>query len=314
MRSRFLLFLAATLLAGPGAAVADPLSSADRELLLESIDQIRQAMAEKVDARFRVAIAAYREALGSEDAARKFYLQCVEKVEFTDKDKSASDFRTWKKRQDENLSQATMRRALLHQLRWLVLTLKAASDQADMEQLTADGLSAMESIFADKAMLSSQRGLLGQSVTSSAFARAYGIDGVRAGKWPTSPLDFPSFYQELIFPRHRATGDFKSLRAAWTRRIQMSVALSELEPSNEDQRNPLANPRRGERASRGADLPSLLWQMEVDLFRCGDQRQAATNMMEHINRNITSPRIEAWTNELRGLLQDDGEDVEMIGP
>lgn len=303
MRRSFVLI--STVFLAPCVSLADPLSSADRELLLESLDRINQTVSDRVDSRYRAALAAYREAMASEDAAMKFYLQCVEKVDFTDNDRRAADFRAWKKRQDETLSQATMRRALLHQLRWLVLTLRASSENADMEQLSKDGLTAIESIFADKPMLASQRGVLGQSVIGSVFARAYGIQGVRSGKWPTSPLDFSSFFEELVFPRYRATGDFKNLRAAWTRRIQMSMEVAEQAPSNN---NPLRNviqgdPSRRLERGRSADLPGLQWQMETDLFKCGDQRQAATNMVAHLNKYITHPQIESWTNELRALLQ-----------
>ncbi|MCU0780318.1 MAG: hypothetical protein MUF04_04355 [Akkermansiaceae bacterium] len=302
MRVSCAALLAVVLL--PCAGVADPLSSADRELLLESLDKIDKTVSERVDARYRAALAAYREALLSEEAALKFYLQCVEKVDFTDNGRRPADFRAWKKRQDENLDQATMRRALLHQLRWLVLTLKASSENADMEQLTTEGLAAIESIFADKPLLTSQRGVLGQSVIGTVFARAYGIEGVRSGKWPTSPLDYASFFEGLVFPRYRAAGDFKNLRAAWTRRIQMSMEVIEPAPNDNPLRNAiLGEPTRRQERFRGTDLPSLQWQMETDLFKCGDQRQAATNMVAHLNKYITHQEIDNWTAELRALLQ-----------
>lgn len=288
----------------PGSLVADPLNAADRELLLERLDQIDQAVAERVDARYRAAIKDYREALLSEDAVMDFYLKCVEKVDFTDKGKRPAEFRAWKKRQDENLDQAAMRRALVHQLRWLVLTLKAASENADIAQVTTDGMSAIDAVFADKPALTSQRGVLGQSVLGTVFARAYSIEGVETDKWPANPLDVGSFFQNMVFPKYRMAGDFKNLRAAWIKRIQMSMEMTEPEPSENNLRNAAERllTRRQENFQEN-QLPNLQWEMEKDLFSCGDQRQAATNMVDHLTKHATHPSIRDWTDELRALLQ-----------
>ena len=56
-------------------ANADPLSAAVREALLDSLEALRDSAGEKVDARFRPAISAYRQAMGSNETAIEFYLK-----------------------------------------------------------------------------------------------------------------------------------------------------------------------------------------------------------------------------------------------
>ena len=61
---------------------AETLSSADREALLESLSKLRESAETKVDAKFRVALTAYRTAMSSDDAAIELYLNCMERVNF----------------------------------------------------------------------------------------------------------------------------------------------------------------------------------------------------------------------------------------
>jgi hypothetical protein len=112
-------------------AMADPLSSADREALLESLEKIRETADSKVDARFRVAIAAYRDAMNTDETAIEFYLKCIEKVNFLDQERKTADFRDWKRKEGDRLSDQAFRLALRYQLRWLILTLQASSEKAN---------------------------------------------------------------------------------------------------------------------------------------------------------------------------------------
>jgi hypothetical protein len=287
-------------------AVADPLSSADREALLESIQQLRDTVTERADARFLLAISAYRAAMVDEGAALEFYLKCIEKTNFEEQGKKPADFREWKKREKDRMSETSMRRALIHQLRWLVLALKASSEKADMAQLTIDGQNAIDDLFRDKVTLATQRQIVGQGVTGTVFARVYGVNDVKLEKWPASPLDISSFYEQLVFPRYRVSGDVANLRAAWTKRIQLESVLREAAPASPraNGRGPAgdAEPTHAQERFVNEVLPDLQWQMEIDLFRCGDQRGAATRMLAHLEKHLTHDRAKAWSDELKTLL------------
>lgn len=287
-------------------AIADPLSSADREALLENLETLRNTVAERVDARFRVAIADYRAAMLDEGAALKFYFACIEKVNFLDQGKKPAEFRDWKKREDDRTSESSMRRALMHQLRWLVLALRASSNKPDLAQLTREGQEAINDLFADPVTLATQGQILGQNVTGTVFAKAFGIDGVKLEKWPSSPLDIASFYEELVFPQYRITGDVASLKAGWIKRINQEGQLRESAPARPkaNGRGPGAEvePSRAQERFIAEVLPDLQWKMEMDLFRCGDQRGAATRMVAHLKKYMAHDKVKAWSDQLKSLL------------
>ncbi|MBN8460170.1 MAG: hypothetical protein J0M04_20275 [Verrucomicrobia bacterium] len=298
----FLCFALSTIPLG-----ADALSSADREALLENLEKIRGTVTDRVDSRYRLAIAAYRAAMVDQEEALAFYLKCTEKVNFLDVGRKPADFREWKKREDERMEETAMRRALMHQLRWLVLTLRASSEKADMVQLADEGKEAIDALYQDKQTLLTQRQIVGQSVLGTVFAKAYEIEGVKTDKWPTSPLDVASFYENIVFPKYRTTGDTKSLRAAWIHRIQLESERRESAPARPTRgngREGMAPPDPSEAQERFQNevLPELQWQMELDLFRCGDQRGAAPRMIAHLEKHITHPKAKDWSDQLRTLL------------
>ncbi len=286
---------------------AEALSSADREALLENLEKIRGTVTDRVDARYRLAIAAYRGAMMDQEEALAFYLKCIEKVNYLDAGRKPADFREWKKREDERLGEVAMRRALMHQLRWLVLTLRASSENADIPKLAEEGREAIDALYLDKQTLLTQRQILGQSVLGTVFAKAYEIEGVKTDKWPTSPLDVASFYENVIFPQYRTTGDVKNLRSAWIHRIQLESERREAAPTPRPRGNGREgmappDPTEGQERFQNEVLPELQWQMELDLFRCGDQRGAAPRMIAHLEKHITHPKAKDWSDQLRTLL------------
>ena len=81
MKTLFVLFCSSLI---AGTAVAQPLSQADREALLDSLEKLHKEVDSQNEAIYSMAISAYRQAMSSDDKAAQFYLDCTEKVEFTD--------------------------------------------------------------------------------------------------------------------------------------------------------------------------------------------------------------------------------------
>lgn len=285
------------------AAGADPLTDADREALLESLDKLKEDAESKVDARFRMAMAAYRDALASDDAAMDFYLKCVEKVNFEDQQKKNSDFRDWKRKEADKLSDPAFRAALRHQLRWLTLYIRSASEKAERMEIAADAQQVVDAVFSDLSRLRGQQQVLGQAVTATVFARAYEIGNLERVKWPPSPLQIDDFYGSIVFPLLRHPSRVESLRAAWTKRIQQEGARVE-EWNGEEKRNALSQESRNPAMEKFVTetLPDLKWQMEMDLFRAGDEAGAAKRMLDHITTHITHRSARGWGEQLRNLL------------
>jgi hypothetical protein len=292
------------------SARAEILSDADREMLLENLEKLRESADSKVDARFRIASAAFREAIGSDDAAISLYLNCMEKVNFEDQQKKSSDFREWKRKEAENLSDPGLRLALRHQLRWLVLTLQAASDKADRAKLAMDAQEVVDSIFRDPEKLKHQENILSQAVTSSVFARAYEINSAKVEKWPLSPIQLDQVYDDILLPPYRSPGRVGELRAVWIKRIQQEGAKIEHWSGND--KNPKEDRRIGMASAMQSPAyekflaeaqPKLQWEMELDLFRNGDESGAALRMLAHLEKYLAHPSARDWGKQFEALLK-----------
>ena len=303
------------------AAQAENLSDADRETLLENLEKLRENADAKVDARFSLAISAYHNAMTSDDAAMDLYLKCLEKVNFEDQLKKTQDFREWKRNEAEKLASPGMRLALRHQLRWLVLTLKAASPKAERDKLIGDAQECVDSIFRDFDKIKDQEQLLNQSVISTVFARAYDINNVKLERWSQSPVELDEIYDSILLPPYRNPNRLAGLRAGWTKRIQQETQKREFwsgrrnrqdRQGGRDDRDDREDKRIGTIESMQSpeytkflqeEVPKLQWDMEVDLFKNGDQNGAAVRMLAHLNKHLSHPSSREWGEELQKLLK-----------
>lgn len=287
-------------------ARSEPLTAADREALLESLEKLRESADAKVDARFRIALAAYRTAASSDDEAMNLYLKCTEKVHFEDQQKKSSDFREWKRSQDDKLSDPNFRKALRIQLRWLMLTLQAASEKTAANELAATAREIVDSIFEDPKKLRAHTGILGEDVTSCVFAKAYEIADIELKKWPFSPGALGQIYDDVLLPPLRQPGRLDQLRSAWIKRIQQEGATREFwsPPPKETRRIGMATDLRPPEYDRflANTLPQLQWQMEIDLFRSGDEAGAAKRMLSHLEKYVGHRSARDWSDQFQLLL------------
>ena len=306
--SRTFAIPAALLLSMSGWLSAEPLSSVDRMELIERLNTLRDEARSHAIGRFDGASEAFREGMQSGEAATALYLKCVEKVDFIERDRKTSDFRDWRKRHDDRLDDEAHALALRHQLRWTVLTMKAAGSPDKAYSLANEALGMLDSIYQVPAELRPHTGVLAQSVSSTYFARAYGLTGYKVPDWPMSPLEktqrgirVDGPFQKLIFPALREKRDFAGLRAAWQKRIkfeELAAGFWSSEPI--DKKNP------GMTEAREKFLietkPKLDWQMEADLFAAGDERVAAINMLKHLQDNLTHTDARDWEAQFRELV------------
>ena len=281
----------------------ETLSPADREALLESLSKLRESAETKVDAKFRVALTAYRAAMSSDDAAIELYLNCMERVNFDEANRKSSEFREWKRKEAEKLSDPSLRLALRYQLRWLVLTLQAFPEKADRAKLAPEAQQAVDAIFNDAQNFSGQDDLLTQSVLATVFAKAYDIDRIKVENWPLAPAQLDPIYEQIILPPLRKPSRLAELHAAWAKRIQQEGARVQYWSKNRgEDRKGAAGPSPAYAKFVEETLPKLQWEMELDMFRSGDESGAATRMLAHLEKHIAHPSAKAWSEELGQLL------------
>jgi len=302
-------------------ARADALSAADREALLENLGKLRDAATAKVDARFRIAMNAYRDALASDEAAMDLYLKCYDKVNFEDQQKDKAAFLIWRRQDDvkAKLNDPGFKLALRIQLRWLILTLQASSEKANMKLIGAEGQEVVDGVFQTADKLQGQEQELAQAVTSTVFAKAYEIGHLdRENKWPLSPIQLEAFYGTVVFPPLRTPERVETLHAAWNKRIQQEMIKVEAWGHGRARVNP--NPKgkgKGEKTDHKTvapdktpeyerfiteTLPELQWQMELDLFRSGDEGGAAKRMLKQIQNHPDHKSCRTWSDEFKNLL------------
>ncbi len=294
------------------SARSEPLSPADREALLESLGKIRETVDSRVDARFSMALSTYRDAMASDEAAMDFYLKCTEKLNFTDQNKKGSDFREWKNQQDNHMSDPGFKLALRYQLQWLTLTLRASSEKIEIESLAPDAQEVVDNIMTNAEKLKHQEKTLSQPVTSTVFARIFEINGPKKNNWPLSPLQLDAVYEQLFFPPLRNSAHIDKLAAAWVRRINQekikidvfAEAERQDKKDKKDKRVGMASADKSPEHDKFMEevVPELQWQMEMDLFRSGDESGAAKRMLLHIDKYITHKSSGAWTDAFKSLL------------
>jgi hypothetical protein len=288
---------------------ADPLKQTDREALLDRLDKLSDAADAKVDARFKVAVTAFRAAMASDTATMELYLKCVEKVEYSDNYKKSQDFREWKRKESATLESVGFREALRHQLGWLLLTLEAASTHGKPAGLDARMETAVDEIFTDIDKLKDGRDVLTKSVTESVFAKAYDIKDLKLDDWPMSPVDLTSIFSRNLIPRYRTVSKIPELRAEWTKWIKYEGLMIEKWPQKEERRDGKElthNPSADYDKWMAEKYPQMLWDEEVDVFKAGDQTGASAKMLAHIEKYMSSTKAPAWTKQFRNLVSGKG--------
>jgi hypothetical protein len=242
--------------------------------------------------------------MSSDDQALELYLNCYERVNYDEQQKKTQEFREWKRKEADRLSDPNFRKALRIQLSWLVLTLQAAAEKPDMPKLTRDAEEIVDAIFHEAEKLASQEQLLGQSVLSTVFARTYEINHVKVDNWPASPTQLEEVYEKLILPPLRNPAHLPALRTEWIKRIQEESAKRQFWGRPDGRRPGGAPPSAPDYEKFLAEgLPQLQWTMEVDLFNHGDEAGAAVRMLALLEKNINHPNAREWGEQFKTLLK-----------
>ncbi len=299
-----------------GWSQGDPkgLSDADRKELMEKLEEIREAAERSSKDRFGAALVAFRDAVKSDSAAHDLYLKCVEKVDFVDEKKGSQEFREWKRKHKEKKDTVAFRRALRHQLNWLLLSIEACVKPEEIDSFGVKALEKMGAIMDDHDVLKPQQGLLKKNVLSSVYAKAYDINGLEAKGWPLSPLDVGKIYDKVVMPPLRNAASVSRLRLAWKKRIDHEGMTlknwSDLPDSNRVGMKKDLLPPEFEKWKEDGYV-QLQWDMEMDCYESGDEVDSASNMLILLTKYIKHKKSLEWTEDFQGLMSS-GMKVEQL--
>lgn len=298
---------------------AEELTQADRETLREKLEDLQNSADAKVAARFSIAVSAFREAASSNEAAFDLYMKCVEKLEFEDQFKRGQDFREWKRKESDRLKSQAFHNALRHQLRWLILTLQVASNKNPDVSFENQARKLVNGVFSDIENLEGQDRVLQEAVNGTVFARAYDLKDIQSDDWPMSPIDLEAIYDKVLLPPFRNKDKTDDLRSGWMTRINQEIAaqqewVTKKEGQDEESRRigtkeALLSPELKKFAAQ--KYPELLWKMELDIFKAGDERGAALNLFELLEKYPDHPNRNQWTEEFLGLLETETQVIKL---
>ena len=281
------------------ASAQSELTEIDRELLLDRLKAIQETSNQTVQSRHSVALAAFKGAVDSDSEALALFLKCHEKISFQDKARKSQDFREWKRRYKDRHDDPGFKRALRHQLSWLLTTIEAAGNPKARDKMSSRATNAIDAIFRDAKVLDGHQGILGSSVLSTVFARAYELDKLKISSWPNAPLAIDQMYELIIMKPLRNPDNIAQLKSSWTARITHSGMIHKAwgdEGNVGKDRNPdletwLAKGRL-----------DLLWRMETDLFSAGDEKAAALRMLTHLKEHLSHNSAPRWITEFTNLI------------
>ena len=286
------------------AADPQPLSEADRIALEEQLEKIQKQSEDRVGGLYGRAIKDYRSAIRSDDATMDLYIKCIEKVQFLNEKRKAADFRDWKRKNKDRLSSSSMRMALRHQLSWLLLSIEAAQREGDVREMGERAIKHLDKIFMNAEKLEDHRGVLNQNVLNSVFARAYKLN-IKVKDWPTSALDIAGIYDQVVLPPLRTPSKIASLRSAWSHRIKHEGLVHEKwgkrAGTTIGKKDAMLPPAYEKFLSE--TRPELLWKMEMECFKAGDEKTAALRLLKHLESYITHKDAPRWIKDFQALIQ-----------
>lgn len=287
-----------------------PLSEADRIALEEKLEEMQKRSKERLEGLFRRAVSDFRSAIRSDNATMDLYQKCVEKVMFTDEKRKASEFRDWRRKNKEQLNSKAMRMALRYQLSWLLLGIEAAERNGDVSELGKFAIEHLDQVFNNAGLLKEHRSILGQNVFKSVFARAYKLQ-IKVDDWPQGSLDVAKIYDKVVLPPFRNKTKIGSLRQAWKKRIKHEGLAAEKWSTRNGTTIGKKDAIRSSAYERflSEKRPQLLWDMEVDCFRAGDESVAAVRMLSHLQKYINHTQAPRWIEDFQRIVSPKQEDM-----
>ncbi len=308
---------------GDVSPAASELTEVDRQLLIEKLEKIQESSNKTVKDRQSGALVAFKSAMSSDSAANELFIKCTQKVSFQDEARKENEFREWRRNHKERKDTPAFRRAIRHQIAWLALTVEIAAKPEAQKTAGPRALAALEAILRDHDKLIGNDDILRANALNSVFAKAYSLNVLKIKDWPEAPLNIGDLYEKLIFPAYRNDESLTKLREAWMQRIEYEGNMLLKWNSN---REKVAGERR--RKDNENDnkkrLPlfetwlqdgrmKLQWDMEMDLYRSGDQRGAAVRMLTYIEKNLKHKLAAGWIESFTNLITE-GEEKNQAEP
>ncbi|MEG0587922.1 MAG: hypothetical protein RR506_08475 [Akkermansia sp.] len=314
-------------LLSPCVTNAEPLNDEAKETLLSNLKELLRGNRNLEKSTIAKAISTLSSVASDGDAIADLLEKCSQKRSIDDKNKNEKDKRKWRKDNKDFFNDPILKKALIYQCQWAILTLQAASvpeDSFDPTEYTSKIVSFIQSIASNYEELKPQKGALSASLLQGPIGEVLGVSGIRPKEWPENIMDVGSVFETIIFPPLRKSMNSSGLRNAWEKRIKFEAIFSGTVDEEEKQKD---DNERGKRktiktlaASKGSQsklsesavnaIEELRWKCELDCCKHGDESQAYFNMFNFIQKTKDVKKRAARIQELMNILT--GKEVNTI--
>ncbi|MEM9480761.1 MAG: hypothetical protein AAGA58_13990 [Verrucomicrobiota bacterium] len=276
----------------------------DLKALIEELRKLKAAATENNEQRNEDIIAELLAAASSERKAKELYVKAVKMVQFERAEKRSSDFRDWEDNRgtERNLDSEEYGVALRLQLRWLAISLRAATER-DIGKLTGPMYEYMEDFFKGDKIISEARDpraarrLINEPVDQSVFAKAFRLEEtlkLQKENWEMVPSRIDSIFEKNILPFFRAMDDVDPLETAWNTRISAEKNRAEERETAE-----------AKRQFTEVVYPRLLWERDIDLYKVERTNSRLSGLVSHIKKHILHAEAGKWIDDLTEVLEGD---------
>ena len=263
----------------------------DPKVILQELQDIQVKQKNATSSRQKQNLDTVLRASASKEAAIAFYEDAQMATQFQGANRENSQFRDWKKKQEEQLKNPDFRESVRLHLFYLALSLKKAADAKPGELIpqVADYLKVLD---ASDDALYVRDSLLKNSVSDGVFAKWLGLgpDLGKAGDWEMNPGKSEAIASKYLLPEWRKMKN-PALLSYWDARIAKESVNANSAKLDFQEKN-FATVRK----------PDLLWRRAKELLVLDQPNRAAQEMFGLIKNYPNHPNVGEWIGELEKLL------------
>jgi len=289
------------------SAYSQTLSPTEKNVLIGKVEEMLFASRRAADAKAEESKEALEKALKKDSSTMALFYDAYQDVNYTQKDKKNTEFLAWKKANRTKLTSIHYRTLVSLELKWLLLSIEAnkARDQESKQALADSIAEYLSEFYKETENIAQFDAEISQNMLQSEVAKFLKLDGLKINDWPSNPKNIDLLYEKFILPQARKTKDVADIKQAWKQRFSHDRTLI-ADWDNEKKSGISGSGRANNSAAMQAYLknkfPSLQWQMHLDLFKNGAQREAAYAMFDQINKLPNHKEAQGWSKTLLELL------------
>ncbi|HEX8372619.1 MAG TPA: hypothetical protein VF585_07555 [Chthoniobacterales bacterium] len=282
---------AVLLLSLSGLAIAEDVAPLDPAQILQELKDIEAKRNAVTTTRQRQNMDLIQKAAMSKEAAIALYEDAQMATQFQGANRENSQFREWKKKQEEQLKDSDFRESVRLHLFYLAMSMKRAGG-AKPEEMVAQVLDYIKVLDNSKPAVDVKESLLKSSVSDGIFAKWLGIgpDLAKAENWEMNPGNSDAIAEKILLPEWRKQKS-PALITYWDARIAREGTAAGSASLDFQEKN-FASVKK----------PDLLWRRAQEFLVLDQPNRAAQEMFAIIKNFPTHPKTPEWIGVLQKQL------------